>query len=391
MLAALARWARQEPGLRPEVAYSPLNRKDPIHASLRRGRWRPAVRRESWEGLPAHAVGRVFRAIEALHHCGNRQAWQRLLDGYDLHQVVCGYALTGLPQALCEKQYVIWVATSMDGDKQARRQLGRPLYRWLQRLQAGRLRRLERLVLERAAWVLALSPHTRDELLERGARADRISVLRCPIELGSFVPAPTPPERATVLWSGRLNDPRKNTGLLLRAFARMAPRLPEARLLLVGEADAAEIDRAVAGLGLSGRVEFAGPRPLAEMPAVYRRATVFAIPSDQEGLGIVGLEAMACGLPVVSTRCGGPQAFVIPGQTGILVNLNDEAQMADALYALLSDPATCQRMGQQARRLVEREYSPDHFAEQLREVYSTVWPHGVTARRQPAAAPSSTM
>jgi glycosyltransferase involved in cell wall biosynthesis len=110
------------------------------------------------------------------------------------------------------------------------------------------------------------------------------------------------------------------------------------------------------------------------MPAVYQEASVFAIPSDQEGLCIAGLEAMACGLPVVSTRCGGPEAFVRHGKTGLLVAGHSETELATALQALLTDQEGRQRLGRQARALVEREYSYALFARQLRDVYARVWP-----------------
>src|SRR5205823_6094401 len=152
-------------------------------------------------------------------------------------------------------------------------------------------------------------------------------------------------------------DPRKNTALLLRAFARLAPSLPAARLVLAGKASSAYLPRLVGQLGLEGRVDFLGYRPDAEMPGIYRQASVFAIPSDQEGLCIAGLEAMASGLPVVSTRCGGPEAFVVHGQTGLLVSPHAETELADALYHLLTDETARRRMARQARGLVERDYT----------------------------------
>ena len=377
MLGAFTSWARQEESLLPEVVYgSPRGDRgvNASFASLAPRRWRPAVRDESWDGLPAHCVGRVFPGVEALHGRGNRRLWRRLLDRYELHQVVCGYAVTGLPQALSGKRFVIWVATSMDGDKHARVARAKPWRRLLHGVQGGWLRRQERTVLQRAAWVLALSHHTRAELLELGAPAARTTLLRCPINAWQFAPAQTPPARPTVVWSGRHTDHRKNTPLLVRAFARIADKMPDARLLLIGECDAADLARLAGEQNLSGRVELLGPRPHAEMASWYRQATVFAIPSAQEGLGIAGLEAMACGLPVVSTRCGGPETFVIPGKTGFLVDVNDESQLADALGYLLQDETARRRMGEQARRLIEEEYSPQGFARQLREVYADVWP-----------------
>ncbi len=198
-----------------------------------------------------------------------------------------------------------------------------------------------------------------------------------------FTPAEEEPPRPTVLWTGRHDDPRKNTALLLRAFARIAPSLPAARLVLAGKAGPAYLPHLVSQLGLQGRVDFLGYRPDADLPGIYHQASVFAIPSDQEGLCIAGLEAMASGLPVVSTRCGGPEAFVVHGQTGLLVSPHAEAELADALFHLLSDETVRRRLGRQARALVERDYTFRVFARHLRKVYDQVWP-GALHNRPPS-------
>ncbi len=370
MLHAFARWAVQEPALCPAVAYHSMASADPVNAGL----FKPPSRRdERWEELPAHCVGRRFRRIEAWHGAGNAAAWRSVLDGYDLHQVVCGYAVTALPQARAGKRFVLWVATSMDGDKRARLASSGWTRRLVHRLQVGTLRRQERFVLERAAWVMALSPHTQTELLERGASASRTSVVRCPIDTTRFVPAASPPACPTVIWSARHNDPRKRTPLLLRAFARARQLVPTARLLLIGEGDAAQFGRLVTELHIEQAVELTGPQPLAHMPELLRRGSIFAIPSEQEGLCIAGLEAMAAGLPVVSTRCGGPETFVLPGRTGLLVDLDDETGLASALGNLLTDEPLRRQLGTGARRLVEDEYGPAAFARQVRDIYATVW------------------
>jgi glycosyltransferase involved in cell wall biosynthesis len=387
LLRAFLRWARQEGDLAPALAYNPL-RPDPANAGfLCRGRWSPRLREESWDGMPAYCVGRLLPAVESWSVLGNRPLWRGLCDRFDLFQVVCGYAVTGLPLALSGKRFVIWAATSMDGDKRARLRNFDLVRRVAHRLQYRELLNQERFVLQRAAWVLALSPHTRDELLQRGAHPDRLSVLPCPVDAGHFAPAAAEPDPPAVLWTGRHDDPRKNTALLLRAFARLAPAVPAARLLLAGSAESPAWPRLVRQLRLEGRVEFLGHRPDAEMPAVYRRASVFAIPSDQEGLCIAGLEAMAAGLPVVSTRCGGPEAFVLPERTGLLVDPHDERQLADALHRLLTDAGARRRLGREARRLVEEAYSFGPFARQLRSVYASVWPEIFTPESASTAAP----
>ena len=94
----------------------------------------------------------------------------------------------------------------------------------------------------------------------------------------------------------------------------------------------------------------------AELRDQLRSLDLFVLPSHQEGLCIAALEAMACGCPVVSTRCGGPEEFVIDGETGILVGFDPE-EMAAAMLKVLGDRKLHARLAQGARDRVLRHYS----------------------------------
>ncbi len=102
-----------------------------------------------------------------------------------------------------------------------------------------------------------------------------------------------------------------------------------------------------------------GVREGAELADLYRHAMFFVLPSDEEGIGIVLLEAMASGLPVVSTCCGGPETAVLDGETGFLTPVGDAQALADAMQHLLDNPALRRRMGQAGRRIAEERFSLD--------------------------------
>jgi len=91
--------------------------------------------------------------------------------------------------------------------------------------------------------------------------------------------------------------------------------------------------------------------------ALYQSATVFVLPSDEEGLGIVLLEAMACGVPVVSTCSGGPDGIIKDGKNGYLVPLDDEVALSTRLEHLLTDFALNRAIGRAGRLTVEQDYS----------------------------------
>ena len=123
----------------------------------------------------------------------------------------------------------------------------------------------------------------------------------------------------------------------------------------------ARLQRLAHELGVADRVSFLGPLLDSEVRVEYGRATMFALPcqvlpnGDRDGLPNVVVEAMAHGLPVVSTRLAGVCEAVVDGESGLLVAPGDEVGLADALERLLSDRALCSRLGAQARtRVAER-------------------------------------
>ncbi len=168
-------------------------------------------------------------------------------------------------------------------------------------------------------------------------------------------PAPVPVPRVSegpVIGSvGRLNY-QKGYEFLLHALAL----IPDAALVLVGDGEErGALERLASELGIAERVTFAGwhadPRPW--LPSF----DVFAIPSRWEGLPAVGIEAMFAGLPVVATRVDGIPEAVVDGKTGTLVPPEDPKALAEALVALLADPARRREMGELARRRAEETFN----------------------------------
>jgi glycosyltransferase involved in cell wall biosynthesis len=145
----------------------------------------------------------------------------------------------------------------------------------------------------------------------------------------------------------------------LEAYALLPERLrATVRLQLAGSGSPAPAFwRRVEELGLSEKVSHVLRPSLPELVALYRSAAVFALPSDEEGLGLVVLEAMACGVPVVATRCGGPEGIIDDGLDGYLVPRDAELAMADRIRQLLEDDDRNDRMGQLARGKIAAKYA----------------------------------
>ncbi len=190
--------------------------------------------------------------------------------------------------------------------------------------------------------------------------AGRVRVVPEPIDLSNWREAlasaePLPPEPPSILCVAHLY-PRKDVATLLSAIARLET---PAVLRVVGIGpELPRLRRLAARLGLGGRVEFLGHVPFARLAAEYRRARVFCLPSRQEGFGIVFLEAMAAGRPVVAARAAAVAEVVTDGESGTLVAPGDPAAVALELERMLGDSALCDRLGEAGRRRVERYDAP---------------------------------
>jgi glycosyltransferase involved in cell wall biosynthesis len=206
--------------------------------------------------------------------------------------------------------------------------------------------RLARLYARGASAIVADSEHSRRAIVERlGIAAERIAVI--PVGLGpEFRPgAPSPIQRARyglgacyVLYVGNFL-PHKNLPRLLRAWAALPPALrADTRLVLAGgdHARRPALAALAASLGLETGVAFPGLVDDADLPAVYGGAMLLVQPSLEEGFGLPGLEAMACGVPVVASRRGALPELV--GEAGLLVDPEDEPALTAVLARVLGSP-----------------------------------------------------
>jgi glycosyltransferase involved in cell wall biosynthesis len=150
--------------------------------------------------------------------------------------------------------------------------------------------------------------------------------------------------------------PRKGVDTLLRSFASVPA---EAHLRIVGSGSERErLEQLAQTLGLTDRVHFLGHLPFAALVAEYRNATLFALPTEQEGFGIVFLEAMASSLPIIATRVAAVPEVVSDGVTALLANPGDESTLAQMLETLLGDAALRKRLGDAGRGHAARFAAP---------------------------------
>jgi glycosyltransferase involved in cell wall biosynthesis len=177
--------------------------------------------------------------------------------------------------------------------------------------------------------------------------------------------------------------PEKDLETWLRAAALVAQRCPEVHFVLVGEGrdgvTLGQLRRLAAELGIAGRVHFPGYR--AQLLPVYGSFDLFVLSSRREGLPNSILEAMAVGLPVVTTDVAGTKELVLDGQTGYVVEQGDVDHLAQTMGMLVADRQLRHRMGQAGRERIACEFSFTQRLQRVEALYTRIldrFAHGYT-------------
>jgi glycosyltransferase involved in cell wall biosynthesis len=247
------------------------------------------------------------------------------------------------------------------------------------------------MVLRLSTLVVAMTTACVEGLFGPGPAPSKVVIMPDGIDVGRWNPGISgerirreldlSPDVPVIGFVARL-DPWKGLEVFLRAAKAVSARVPQAHFLIVGDAPPGfESYRAAMmsladTMGLGARVHFLGWRyQLADIPEVMAALTVLChTPVRPEPFGLVPIEAMAVGCPVVAPRAGGPAETVVDGSTGFLVPLGDADAFADRLCRLIEDPGRRAEMGTAARAWVVSQYSSERFARRLAELYSRIVP-----------------
>ena len=248
---------------------------------------------------------------------------------------------------------------------------------------------LEREIIQRAARIVATCSDEVFELVRLGADVRRVSVVPCGVDLTLFRPdgpaeaRPSANPRVVVL--SRLVE-RKGIGNVVTALKE----LPGVELVVAGGGDAEDLrhDREAQRLsalaheiGVADRVELRGRIPRSAVPGLLRSADVVACVPWYEPFGIVPLEAMACGIPVVASAVGGLVDSVVDGVTGIHVPPRRPDRVAEALGTLLARPELCARLGAAGADRARKRYSWSRVADATLDVYGALLVEPAVAMR----------
>ena len=246
---------------------------------------------------------------------------------------------------------------------------------------------IERQLVRSADRIVATCTDEVFELLRLGGDRKRISVVPCGVDLSLFhstvMGEPRPGDRARIVCVGRLVE-RKGVGNVITAVGRLrAMGGPDTEVVVAGGPAAADLadDPEVGRLrdlareaGVEDRVVFRGRVGRRELPALFRSADLAVCVPWYEPFGIVPLEAMACGVPVVASAVGGLIDTVVHGETGVHVPPRRPDVLAEVLADLLTDPARMRALGAAAARRAASRYSWDRIAVQTLHAYRDLLP-----------------
>ncbi|EIJ43133.1 glycosyltransferase [Beggiatoa alba B18LD] len=308
------------------------------------------------EDVPAYEIGVYFPELEYTRYLSSA-IWSEVIQQHDYLVVVSGNILPANPAIALNKPCLAWIATPYLADKQDRAKHYPWYRRWLDTwLDTPWCLALEKQVLQNAK-TLVLSHYTAKQIQEIQPKA-QLTRMPMPIDANLFFPAATHVLQGRIGFSGRFDDPRKNIQLLFAALKLCREQGLNVTLALIGAKvdKQAKLQQEAEALEIAPYIEFLGERPRQALGEFYRSLDVFVMPSHQEGLGIAALEAMACGCPIISTTCGGPEEFVKTGKNGFLVDFTPQ-NMARAIRILLENQSLYDSMRHYALKTIQENYS----------------------------------
>ncbi|MCL2659508.1 MAG: glycosyltransferase family 4 protein [Acidobacteriaceae bacterium] len=237
--------------------------------------------------------------------------------------------------------------------------------------------KVDRLILRRYDAVVAVSDVAKERLLSAGVDGRKVRIIRNGIDPRPFASARPSLRKGArgegdpvVGFAGRLSQ-EKGCDLFVRAAVRVLASVPNAKFIMAGDGPEREaLERLIDHLGARGSVSLVGRRD--DMPSVYASFDIAVLPSRDEGLPIAVLEGMASGLPWVAAAVSEVPKIITDGESGLLVPAEDVEALAAKIVALLNNAEERCRLGEGARRRVEKEFSVDRMVSEYLDVYQQV-------------------
>lgn len=237
--------------------------------------------------------------------------------------------------------------------------------------------RLKRWVIDRNRALTAVSRAMKTLVVDMGVAEDKVQVISMGVDLRHRFTPDVGAKRSPgeLLFVGRLVE-KKGLKILLEAMPKVLARYPAIRLSVAGDGPlGGEMRDLAREMGISGKVDFLGMVSQSELPAMYRRATLAVFPflvaksGDQEGFGLVQVEAMGCGCPVIAGDLPAIHDSVAHGETGLLAPPGNPNGLAETILRALNDSDLCSRLAREARKKAVEQFDWEVIAEKYSGLY----------------------
>ena len=230
-------------------------------------------------------------------------------------------------------------------------------------LQGRGLQALKRFVFRRSDHVTVVSNAMRDHLEQIGCNSGNVTVQSMGVDLSTrFVPGNRPAGPNRLIYVGRLVE-KKGVATLVTAIHLLKNDFPELRLTIVGDGpEKPALEKLVADFGVNAQIDFAGSQPNENVPQYYQSAGIAVVPSivaadgDQEGLGLVAVEALGCGCVTIVSDLPALRDVVSDGENGLVFRATDATDLSEKIRHLLTNTALFERLGSAGRQSVVNRF-----------------------------------
>lgn len=345
-----------------------------ISTSLRSCKMTSSSKSLSYFGMNCTEIGARWAFWEPGHYAFTLPMWRELLQDYDYFFVVSGTSLAAHPLVQLNKKFTMWIGTPYDQDRTERVKELRGIRFLIDRLAHKKMNSIEKNILQKASFIWAISSYAQSEF-ERiiGHKKENLQLCGYPIDCSQAPTLEALRKEKILLAVGRYSDPRKNLDMLIRVFEKLHRQMPDLKLYIVGMKPSTEKLFEISSSPSFQNIVFTGQISSADLKALYAQAYLLLITSYQEGLGIVGLESLLHGTPVIATDCGGTSDYVINDVTGYLVEVNDDEAMVNKAQALLTSVELYRELSYAGQQLITQKFSVpkiyEHFKHGLISTY----------------------
>jgi glycosyltransferase involved in cell wall biosynthesis len=307
---------------------------------------------------------------------------KKRVSSFGICHQIGGNCLEATPFLYAKRRYICWTATTFldewkrvynPGDKT---RFASWMLRKINNSQLNAIRKLEKKLYENATIINPISTRTAEMIKkEFGIDESKINIIPPPIDFKELLSKKKPEFKIDfdyLLFVGRL-DRRKNIEVLLKAFAQVSKKFKELKLVILGDGpERVNLENLSRCLGVADKVVFTGFVDDEAKRDYLMQAKLFTLSSTQEGFGIVLVESLALGVPVVSTDCGGPADIIENGKTGYLTKIGDHKKFAEKIEHLLSEDETRKKFGIAGKKTAQERFSIERIGKIILKEYELV-------------------